>query len=141
MFSSGIISDCLGGQWVNGDGWQTTRAVNYAAIPNVGFTAYTSAGTSTAKATNTMYCTEFDVPYNKYVTGLAVMNGATATTDKEIAVLYDSGGNLLANSAVAGAVASGASTYPEARFHLAVLRRWTGAVFRVRARRFWNKQH
>ena len=117
MFSSGIISDCLGGQWVNGDAWQTTRAVNYELpFPNVGFTAYTSAGTSTAKATNTMYCTEFDVPYNKYVTGLAVMNGATATTDKEIAVLYDSGGNLLANSAVAGAVASGASTYQKRAF-------------------------
>ncbi len=117
QFSSGVISDCVGGQWVNGDAAQTSRTTNFELqFPPTGFTAYTSAGTSTAKAANTMYCTEFDVPYSKYVTGLGVMNGATATTDKEIAVLYDSSGNLLANSAVAGALASGASTYQKRAF-------------------------
>lgn len=116
-FGSGVISDCNGGQWVNGDAAQTTRTVNFELpFPNTGATAYTSVGTSTAKATNTMYCTEFSFPYSKYVTGLAVMNGATATTDKEIAVLYDSGGTLLANSATAGATASGASTYQKRNF-------------------------
>jgi hypothetical protein len=63
-----------------------------------------------------MYCTEFDLSYSKYITGLAAMNGATATTDKELVALYDAGGNLLANSATAGATASGASTYQKRAF-------------------------
>jgi len=116
-FSSGSISDCLGGQWVNGDAAQTTRTVNFQLqLPNTGATAYTSAGTSTTKAANTMYCTEVNLPYSKYATGLAVLNGASTGTDKMISVLYDSGGNLLANSAVAGTVASGSSTYQKRAF-------------------------
>jgi len=114
---TGTISDCNGGQWVNGDAAQTSRTVNFELqLPPTGATAYTSVGTSTAKAANTMYCTELALPYSKYITGLAVLNGATATTDKEIAVLYDSGGVLLANSATAGATASGASTYQKRNF-------------------------
>ena len=117
QFSSGTISDCNGGQWVNGDASQTSRTVNFQLqLPSTGATAYTAAGTSTAKAANTMYCTEINLPYSKYITGLAVLNGATATTDKEIAVLYDSTGNLLANSATAGTVASGASSYQKRNF-------------------------
>jgi hypothetical protein len=117
QFTSGEISDCLGGQWVLGDASMTTRTVNFELqLPQTGATAYTSVGTSTAKAANTMYCTEISLPYSKFITGLAVMNGATATTDKFIAVLYDSGGNLLANSAVAGTTASGASTYQKRNF-------------------------
>jgi hypothetical protein len=116
-FTTGIISDCLGGQWVNGDAAQTSRTVNFNyPFPNPGAVVYTGVGTSTAKATNTMYCTEMDLPYNKYITGLAVLNGATATTDKEIAVLYDNGGNLLANSAVAGTLAATASVYQKRAF-------------------------
>jgi hypothetical protein len=117
QFVSGIISDCVGGQWVNGDALGTTRQSNFELpLPATGATAYTAVGTSTAKATNTMYCTELDLPYSKYITGLAVMNGATATTDKELIALYDSTGNLIANSAVAGTVASGASTYQKRAF-------------------------
>ena len=117
QFSSGTISDCNGGQWVNGDASQTQRTVNFQLqFPSTGATAYTSAGTSTAKAANTMYCTEISLPYSKYATGLAVLNGTVASTDAEIAVLYDSGGNLLANSATTGVVASGASTYQKRAF-------------------------
>jgi hypothetical protein len=117
QFLSGIISDCLGGQWVNGDILQTTRTTNFQLqFPVTGATAYTSAGTSTAKAANTMYCTEIDMPYSKLIKGLAVLNGATATTDKFLIALYDSGGNLLANSATAGTTASGASSYQKRDF-------------------------
>ena len=116
-FSSGIISDCLGGQWIQGDATATTRTVNFEyQFPPTGFTAYTAAGTSTTKATNTMYCTEFDLAYSKYITGLAVMNGASTGTDKFLVALYDSTGNLLANSSTAGTVASGNSTYQKRAF-------------------------
>jgi len=42
---------------------------------------------------------------------LAVLNGTSAATDLHLVALYDATGNLIANSALAGAVASGASTY------------------------------
>lgn len=109
------VSDCAGGVWVNGS--IVPKLMNFQLqLPAIGSVAYTGAGTSTAKATNTMYCTEIDLPYNKYLTGLGMLNGATATTDKWILALYDSSGNLLANSAVAGATASGASTFQKQAF-------------------------
>lgn len=117
QYLSGLISDCVGGQWVTGDALSTQRSVNFELqLPAIGAVAYTSAGTSTTKATNTMYCTELDMPYSKYVTGLAMLNGASTGTDKWILALYDGTGNLLANSAVAGAVASGSSTFQKQAF-------------------------
>jgi hypothetical protein len=117
QWTTGIVSDCLGGQWVNGELTQTQRVSAYEyQYPPTGFTAYTSAGTSTTKAANTMYCTEFDLNYSKLLTGLGVMNGASTGTDKFVVALYDSGGNLLTNSAVAGSTASGSSTYQKRAF-------------------------
>jgi len=40
-----------------------------------------------------------------------VLNGTTVGTDKHLLILYDGTGNLIANSATAGATTSGASTY------------------------------
>jgi hypothetical protein len=116
-FTSGVISDCAGGQWINGDASQTSRSGPFQLqLPTIGNVVYTGAGTSTAKATNTMYCTEIDMPYSRYTTGLAVLNGAATGTDKCIFALYDSAGNLIANSATAGAVASGSSTFQKLAF-------------------------
>lgn len=107
--SQGVFSDCVGGQWVNSPGyWQTTRALQYRYMqPVVGNVAYTSAlGTSTATVAAELYCTEINLPYTKLITGLAAHIGATGGTDKWILALYDSGGNLVANSAVAGTTVS-----------------------------------
>jgi hypothetical protein len=62
------------------------------------------------------YCTEIDIPVSYMLTGLAVLNGTTVGTDKHLLILYDSSGNVLANSAVAGATTSGASTYQKYNF-------------------------
>lgn len=117
-YSTGIISDCLGGQWVSGDASQTTRysgKILYA--PNPGGTIYTSLNsTGTTLAATTMYCTEIQLPYSRYMTGLAPLLGTVGGTDKHLVVLYDSSGNLLANSAVAGATAGTASTYEQIAF-------------------------
>jgi hypothetical protein len=111
------VSDCLGSQWVTGTTANTVLPANYQLqLPKIGNVAYTSAGTSTSKATNTMYCTEIDLPYTKNLTGLGMLNGASTGTDKWVLALYDSGGNLLANSAVAGATASGNSTFQKQAF-------------------------
>jgi hypothetical protein len=118
QFISGMISDCVGGQWVTGDALSTTRNSGTALYaPQPGGTAYTSLNTSgTTLAATTMYCTEIQMPFSKYLTGLEVLNGTTVGTDNHLVVLYDSTGNLIANSAVAGVVAATASEYQKIAF-------------------------
>ncbi len=125
-FKTGTISDCLGGQWVNGDAMQTTRVgVTGSAsgtsgfrYPEPGSTVYTSIQTAgTAPAANTQIeCTEIDLPFSMLLTGLAPLNGSTVGTDKHWVLLYDSAGAVLATSAAAGATTSGASTYQKYSF-------------------------
>lgn len=118
QFSTGIVSDVLGGQWVNGDDTQTTRAGFFKLLsPQIGAVTYAAAmGTSTATTAAELYCTEIDVPYNKLLTGLAPHVGATGGTDKWIAALYDSGGNPLAWSALAGTTAGTTQTWQQLAF-------------------------
>jgi hypothetical protein len=110
-----VISDCLGGQWTNG---VTTRSPRFRIYsPEPGGTAYTSLNTSgTSLIATEVYCTETFVPTNKLLTGAAVLAGTSVSTDSWYMVLYDSGGTALANSAVAGATLSGASTYQQQAF-------------------------
>ena len=106
--NTGIISDCLGGQWVQGDASQTTRAVGYHfTAPAVGASnSGTALGSSTAGTQYDTYCTEIDLPYSKLITGLAPHIGATGGTDSWIVGLYDATGNLLANSGTSGTTVS-----------------------------------
>lgn len=118
-FASGIISDCLGGQWIQGDSQQTTRKLNnLLRSPDPGATALTALETAgTAPSANTeQYCTEFELPYSMILTGMAVLNGTTVGTDKHLYILYDASGNVLANTAVAGTTTAGASTYQKINF-------------------------
>jgi hypothetical protein len=117
-FASGAISDCVGGQWVNGDAAQTTRSSGSVLYhPQPGAVIYSSINsTGTVLAATTMYCTELDMPFSKLVTGLADLLGSVGGTDKHIVALYDSTGNLLANSATAGTTAGTASTYEHISF-------------------------
>lgn len=119
QFVSGLTSDCLGGQWVTGDALTTQRLLaNGARLPDPGGTALTSLETAgTAAAANTeIYCSEIDLPYSTLLTGLGVLNGTTVGTNKHFAILYDSGGNVLANTAIAGTTTAGASTYQKMNF-------------------------
>jgi hypothetical protein len=119
QFQSGMISDCLGGQWVTGDMLQTSRTTNsLLRSPEPGATALTAletAGTAAAAATE-IYCTEVTLPYSMLLTGAAVLNGTTVGTNKHFIILYDSSGNVLANSAVAGTTTAGASVYQKLNF-------------------------
>lgn len=111
---AGMFSDCVGGQWVAGSGSNSAFGI---PLPNTGGTAYTAINTNgTTLAATTMYCTELSLPASKLVTGLGVLNGTTVGTDNHLVVLYDSAGNLLANSAVAGVLAASASTYQKIAF-------------------------
>lgn len=97
---TGTISDCIGGQWVNGDAMETTRIIGTQFFPAVGAVLYTGLetnGTAFAAAT-TAYCQTVDIPYNKYVTGAGLIMGTTAGgAERKAIALYDGGGVLLAN--------------------------------------------
>jgi hypothetical protein len=80
---------------------------------SIGSVAYGSLGTNTTDVAGQLWVTDIFVPYNRTVTKIGVLQGGTATTDNILVALYDSRGNLVANSAVAGAVLSGANTFQE----------------------------
>ncbi len=106
------INDCIGGQWVSSLSSANNNTFFRVPLPATGAVVTTGVGTNTAVAASTsMYCTELDVQFSKYTTGLGVLNGTTVGTDKHLVILYDGTGNKVANSATAGATTSGASTY------------------------------
>lgn len=118
QFISGLITDCIGGQWVTGDALGTQRPSTPYLSPAIGGTLQTAIDTAgnAAGATTEEYCTQVNLPYSKYTTGLAVLNGTTVGTNKWLYILRDSSGNLLANSATAGTTTAGASTYQQIAF-------------------------
>jgi hypothetical protein len=114
-----VISDCVGGVWVNGMITSQNNTPWRLQQPDPGGTIYTSINTTGTTLTNfatTEYCTEIDIPYSKLVTGLGVLNGTVASTDKHAIALYDATGNLIAQSPAAGTTATGASAYQEFSF-------------------------
>ncbi len=103
--AAGVISDCVGGQWVNGDALQTTRAVQWRMQmpPTAAQNAGAVFGNNTTSVLDSLYCTEIDMSYSKLVTGLGIHVGTTGnSSDLWVLGLYDSAGNLIANSATAG---------------------------------------
>ena len=112
-----VIYDCLGGVIVIG---QNNPLPQFEwTFPNTGAVLYTGVGTGsagTAPSATTMYCSEIDIPSSKLLTGMAVLNGGTASTDHWIYALYDASGNLLANTATAGTTASGTNVYQQIAF-------------------------
>jgi len=115
---TGRVFDCLGNTFVGG--WPT-GSLNALAqfevpFPNGGGTAYTSLGSATTTAAGTLYCVEADLQENKYLTGIAIMNGGTVGTDKHLVALLDSQGNILANSALGGTADATANVYQKYPF-------------------------
>lgn len=70
----------------------------------------TGAGANTATAIAARYAS-IQVPGDCFITGVRFLQGLTAATTKVIGALYDSGGNVLAYSAIAGVTMATASTY------------------------------
>lgn len=100
----------------NAGGIPTTQPTRVSNIP-IGAVAYGSLGTSAVHVAGTIYVSEIFIPFKKTITGLAVLNGATAATDNLIVALYPAaGGAVLANSALAGTLASGPNAFQEIAF-------------------------
>ena len=93
-----LISDCLGGTWVNGNIPATGMSQTIVNSPPVGGAVLTGIGTSTTTTNTSMYCTEFDLPYSRLVTGLGWLNGTATANGHRNAILYDAAGYLLANT-------------------------------------------
>lgn len=112
-FSTAIIADCVGGQWIKGPLTGTTTGARWKVYsPDTGGTIYTSLNTNgTAVGATTLYCTEVWLPTNKLLTGIGVLNGTTVTGNLRYVVLYDSTGIPIANSALAGQASVTASIY------------------------------
>lgn len=109
---TGVISDCVGGAWVNGV--RTTNGDDQFRInfPVIGSVAYTGLNTNgTAVGATTLYCTEANLPYDKLLTGFGMLNGTTVTANARYVVLYDSTGVAIANSALAGQASVTASVF------------------------------
>jgi len=87
-------------------------------LPNMplGTAALTAAGTSSVHVAGTMNLSEIFVPHWNTWKGLAVLNGTVVGTDNMLVALYGSDGKLLANSAVAGTLSAGASTFQNRDF-------------------------
>lgn len=106
------VSDCTGGRWISGPMVGTSKF--RIPSPDPGATLYTGINTNgTTLSASTQYCSEVYLPHNKLITGIGVLNGTTVGTDKHLVALYDSAGNLLANSATAGVTTASASAYQE----------------------------
>ena len=93
-----VISDCLGGVWVNGTIGAQGMSPSIVYSPTPGGAVLTGVGTSTATTNTSMYCTEVDLPANKLITGLGLLQGATTTNGHRNVILYEASGNLIAQS-------------------------------------------
>lgn len=85
-------------------------------IANAPTTAFASAGTSAVHVAGSWYRGEIFLPYWAVWTGIGALNGATVGTDNLIFALYDTSGNLIANTAVAGTLSAGANAFQEIAF-------------------------
>ncbi len=69
--------------------------------------------TDVAYSTSTVYLSQIWVPHNETITGVGVLNGTHAGSNSIIVALFDSAGNALANSNLAGTSTSGASAFQQ----------------------------
>jgi hypothetical protein len=80
----------------------------------IALTGYNTNGT--VHVAGTMNLSEIYVPALMAVTGVGVLNGTTVGTNNMLVALYGADGTLIANSAVAGVLTAGASTFQEIPF-------------------------
>lgn len=89
------------------------------ALGSLALTSYETNGVAPGVA-GTTYYTEIYVPYVNTWKGIGLLNGTTVGTDNHLVALYGTSGALLANSAVAGVVTSGASAMQNIPFVTAI---------------------
>ena len=101
----------IAGQAVNGIPSVAGGKLKITNIP-IGSVALASIGTNTTDVIQ-LWVTDIYVPVNRVITTVGVLQGGTATTDNILVAIYNSSGVLLASSALAGVLLSGANTFKE----------------------------
>lgn len=76
----------------------------------IGGVAYGSLGSSTTNIVQ-LWITDIFVPHNRTVSNIEFLQGSGSVTDTWIGVIYDSFGNIVASTALAGQAQSGANTF------------------------------
>jgi hypothetical protein len=98
----------------------STQAANLYGVhfySGCGFVPATlTTGTSTAGVATTIFVNELVIPANIPITGIAILLGTVGGTNSIIVTLYDTNGNVLATSALAGTLAGTASTFQRIPF-------------------------
>lgn len=89
--------------------------VAYCSVP-VGSVAYSSFGTTASGVTGSLYQINVSVPKNATLHGFEPLWGATVGTNLFNVALYNSSGTLLANSATAGTISTGANAFQQIPF-------------------------
>ncbi len=114
--SAGRAYFCNGSKWTSGP-WPspgnnpTVAAIRQCVIP-IGTLALTAYGTDTVDVAGTIYVASINLTVPRVVGTLSGLTGTTApTTDKQLFSLYDSGGVLIASSALAGLEAATADIF------------------------------
>lgn len=95
-----------------GIGTGTSLLTRFAAW----FPSAVTDATSTTPVITDVYLTQVHVAHNFTITGIQVLNAATCGTNKWIVALFNSAGTVLANSATAGVLCSGASAFQSVPF-------------------------
>ncbi len=115
-----VMYFCNGSQWVVGSLPDDTPKDGLIGGTNIaiGSVAYASVGTNTTDITNKRMTTSFYLPRTGIFTGIQVLQGGTATTDNITTQIADASGNILATSAAAGTLLSGANTFASIAFAL-----------------------
>lgn len=97
-------------------GFAVTGRKRVPTIPALGAVAYSSLGTSVTPTAGTVYFIEVFLHRNQTLTGVGVLCNLNAGSDKIIVALFDSDGNKVANSALAGTTITGSNTFQEVPF-------------------------
>lgn len=90
-------------------------------LPNGTILAFASLGTNTTVVSGTLYRSEIYVPHTAQWTGIGVLNGATVGTNNGLVALFDTSGNLITTSALAGELSAGANAFQNRAFLAPVL--------------------
>lgn len=85
-------------------------------VPNVPILGFAALGTSAVHVAGSWYRSEIQVREAMTATGIGVLNGATVGTDNLLVALYDTLGNLVAQSAAV--LSAGANAFQNIPFTL-----------------------
>ncbi len=117
---TGESVDCVTGasgapQWTRILPSSITMGQSTIKAPYTAFTTLSPpnaiATTSVTNVNGTIYFSQIFVPTNATLTGACVLNGGTVGTDKWIFGLYNSNGQVVANTALTGTTSATASKY------------------------------